>query len=285
MTEKLQATQILSYLYLGSKADAKNKSRLKKLNIKYILNCTPTRSVDPDNGCPNFFEKDPDMGIVYRRIPIFDNRGENVLTHMAAACAFIESGKHYGNVLVHCHKGVSRSASFVIGYLMQYQELTVDEALAHLKACRPIVNPNSAFLEQLRTYQPPPLPDSSFTFSSSKKSKTDSTKQGSENPSSDDMCPSVGPSSGAGVPPIGPSVGPYSDVVPPVGPSIGPPVGPPVGPSVGPPVGPSVGPPVGPSVVFSEADSLSVGPSKITSDGSSNVVQDTLGPAAKRQKI
>jgi hypothetical protein len=63
---------------------------------------------------------------------------------------FISHGKHYGNVLVHCMRGVSRSASFVMGHLMMDRELTLLEAVAHVKACRSVVQPNEAFMLQLR---------------------------------------------------------------------------------------------------------------------------------------
>lgn len=142
-------SQILSYLYLGNKSAAKNKQLLIKHKIKYVLNCTPTRTADPENGCPNYYEKE--RLFVYRRIPIFDNRGEDMLSYMGQACSFIDEGQHYGNVLVHCHKGISRSASFVIGYLMSKKDFTMQEALTHVQSCRSIVQPNSSFLMQLGT--------------------------------------------------------------------------------------------------------------------------------------
>jgi len=143
---------VLGYLYIGGKSDAKDKAKLQKMGIKYILNCTPPRTLDRENGCPNFYEKE--KSFVYKRISIFDNKGEDILSHLETAYNFIEEGKHYGKVLVHCHKGVSRSASFVIGYLMKKNEFTFDEALAHVQSCRPVVQPNTSFLQQLRTYQP-----------------------------------------------------------------------------------------------------------------------------------
>jgi protein-tyrosine phosphatase len=143
---------VLGYLYLGGKLDAKDKEKLQKMGIKYILNCTPPRTLDKENGCPNYYEKE--KSFVYKRIPIFDNKGEDITSHLDAAYAFIEEGKHYGKVLVHCHKGVSRSASFVIGYLMRKNEFTFDEALAHVQMCRSVVQPNTAFVEQLRMYSP-----------------------------------------------------------------------------------------------------------------------------------
>lgn len=152
MSELTQPTQVLGYLFLGGKAAAKSKDALQQLNIKYILNCTPRRTEDRENGCPSFFEKE--QLFTYKRIPIFDNRGEDILSYMDDAFRFIEEGKHYGNVLVHCHKGVSRSASFVIGYLMRKNGFTCDEALCFLQGLRPAVQPNESFLEQLRRYQP-----------------------------------------------------------------------------------------------------------------------------------
>jgi protein-tyrosine phosphatase len=41
----------------------------------------------------------------YKRIPIFDNKGEEILSHMDKAIAFIIQAKHYGNILVHCNQG------------------------------------------------------------------------------------------------------------------------------------------------------------------------------------
>ena len=49
--------EILPFLYLGSKNAAKNKGLLRKKNIKFILNCTPSREEDPLAGQPNFFAK------------------------------------------------------------------------------------------------------------------------------------------------------------------------------------------------------------------------------------
>mmetsp|Transcript_1010 Transcript_1010/g.1287 ORF Transcript_1010/g.1287 Transcript_1010/m.1287 type:complete len:445 (-) Transcript_1010:182-1516(-) len=144
-------SKILDFLYLGSKNTAKSKGLLKSLNIKYILNVTPPRSVDPNAGCPNFFEKNREF--TYKRVAIFDNRGESVLAHLPGCIAFMDQGKHYGNVLVHCNKGVSRSTSMVLGYLMKRQGMSYDEALAYVKARRPEVQPNDAFEAQLRQYQ------------------------------------------------------------------------------------------------------------------------------------
>lgn len=164
-----EPTRILKHVYIGSQHDAKRRQVLAKLKITHILNCTPPRSVDPLSGVPSYFDKDKD--IVYRRISIFDNAGEDILGKMDSAVDFIDCAKHYGAVLVHCKKvyscgrcllklydhhnlmqGVSRSASFVIGYLMKMNEFSLAEALEYVQARRPEVNPNPAFMDQLREY-------------------------------------------------------------------------------------------------------------------------------------
>jgi len=54
--------------------------------------------------------------------------------------------------LVHCFAGHSRSASFVIAYLMKYYEMTYDDALEFVQKKRETVSPNDGFVTQLRSY-------------------------------------------------------------------------------------------------------------------------------------
>lgn len=196
MSESKGPSKILGYLYLGGKQDAKAKSLLQQLKIKYILNVTPPRSVDPESGCPSFFEKE--KSFVYSRIPVFDNRGEDLLQYMDQSFRFIEEGKHYGGVLVHCHKGVSRSSTFVIGYLMKNNEMSLDEALDFVKSIRPIIMPNLAFMAQLEAYE--------ILLDKERGPKIKTSESPSHNcPSSGTIVCDIGPS-------IGPSLGPKIDV-------------------------------------------------------------------------
>jgi protein-tyrosine phosphatase len=56
------------------------------------------------------------------------------------------------NVVINCQAGVSRSASFVIGYLIR-RGLSYDNSYELLKSCRPIIKPNRGFIEQLKHYE------------------------------------------------------------------------------------------------------------------------------------
>lgn len=53
-----------------------------------------------------------------------------------------------GKVLVHCHVGVSRSATLVLAYLMLKQNLTLVEAICAVKESLGVI-PNRGFLRQL----------------------------------------------------------------------------------------------------------------------------------------
>lgn len=53
-----------------------------------------------------------------------------------------------GNIFIHCHQGVSRSASLVLAYLMIYKNMSLKQAIQQVASKRYIF-PNDGFLEQL----------------------------------------------------------------------------------------------------------------------------------------
>jgi rhodanese-related sulfurtransferase len=57
-------------------------------------------------------------------------------------------------ILVHCHAGVSRSASAVIDYVASSFQISAHEAMARVKQSRKIVDPNPGFLAQLEKLHP-----------------------------------------------------------------------------------------------------------------------------------
>ena len=58
-----------------------------------------------------------------------------------------------GVVLVHCHAGISRSATICIAYLMYHKCLTLEQAYDYLKARRSLIAPNLNFMRQLLEYE------------------------------------------------------------------------------------------------------------------------------------
>lgn len=53
------------------------------------------------------------------------------------------------NVFVHCAAGISRSSSFVIGFIMKKYGMTFGEGFSYVKEKRNFINPNSGFRDQL----------------------------------------------------------------------------------------------------------------------------------------
>ena len=82
-------------------------------------------------------------------------------SHFNAAFEFIDTALENKNintknrkniVFVHCRMGKSRSAAFVIGYLMSRLNLSLDNAYKHVKNRRVTINPNH-FMPQLSQYE------------------------------------------------------------------------------------------------------------------------------------
>jgi protein-tyrosine phosphatase len=67
---------------------------------------------------------------------------------------FIDSHRQNGRtVFVHCRNGVSRSGMVVVAYLMWEHGWTRDDALKFAREKRPIVRPNTAFMDQLADWE------------------------------------------------------------------------------------------------------------------------------------
>ncbi len=55
-----------------------------------------------------------------------------------------------GGCLVHCQAGVSRSASFIIAFVMKRIKCSLEQAYTFVKQRRPMVFPNFGFQHQLK---------------------------------------------------------------------------------------------------------------------------------------
>ncbi|CAL4137324.1 unnamed protein product, partial [Meganyctiphanes norvegica] len=94
----------------------------------------------------------PHLKAIRNAFLVDDVAHSDLVSFFSSAADFIEDGQRKGNVLVHCHFGVSRSATLVACFLMRKYKITVDEALYRIKIKRPSIGPNKGFISQMLLY-------------------------------------------------------------------------------------------------------------------------------------
>jgi hypothetical protein len=144
--EKISVNEIIPHLYLGNKYAAINKNFLIRNNIKGIINVATGVNVDFDQS------KFPWIDYL-NNVKIHDRPDVILSTNYKKIFDFIDDKiyNHQQNVLIHCSRGISRSASYVIAYLMKKFQMKFQEAYDYVKMMRPIINPNQGFITQLKS--------------------------------------------------------------------------------------------------------------------------------------
>ncbi|KAF9463804.1 protein-tyrosine phosphatase-like protein [Collybia nuda] len=130
---------IIPGLYLGNAFSGLSESRLKKHGITHILSVASVYYV-------------PEGLLERKSVEFDDNADVDLMVHFTKTNAYISNALEKGGVLVHCLRGVSRSATVVAAYLMATRRLSYQEAVDFIKSRRPMVNPNPGFIRQLELY-------------------------------------------------------------------------------------------------------------------------------------
>lgn len=138
--------QVLDRVWIGGHSTATNESFMRENNIGLIVNCT--RHV------PSPFRDD----IATYRIPIDDHPEWKSLfqQHLRIVAQQIHTvlTESHQSVLVHCHAGVSRSATVVGAYLIIYRDFSVDDAIGTIQARKPeTFRPSPIFKDILQNIQ------------------------------------------------------------------------------------------------------------------------------------
>ena len=130
------------FLYISGYKTASTASDLQSMKITNIINCS-------GDLCENLSFS----GINYLTLNIRDNVSENIECLFFKCINYINEAKEKkGRVLIHCYKGVSRSVSILISYLIYLYKWTYDEAFDLVQSKRSIANPNIGFYLQLKTF-------------------------------------------------------------------------------------------------------------------------------------
>ncbi|CAD8047841.1 unnamed protein product [Paramecium primaurelia] len=138
---KTNGINTYSGLYIGDIDCAKDQYLLQKLQIRAVLSVIDF----PEINLPEQY--------IHSKISIPDSEDQSLLDHFPLCFNFIDENRKHTNVMVHCYAGISRSATVVLGYLMQHFEWNFDRAYQILWCLRKQILPNEGFIKQLRVYE------------------------------------------------------------------------------------------------------------------------------------
>ena len=140
--------KVFNHLYIGNIYTALNTDILEEHNIEVVVNCTTdipfleTDFIKDGYRCP--LEDDKSKEQIDNMLASFDSILDIIRKH-------IENNQ---NVFIHCRAGVQRSATIVVGYLMKYNQMSLERAMTYLKHIRDCVfYPQANFIESLKTYE------------------------------------------------------------------------------------------------------------------------------------
>lgn len=138
------AHQVDANVFIGGFLAAANPEFVRAAGIKHIV-----KLFEDDTSYPGGYHRHP--GVRYLVVRAHDRPDYDIREDAVRCLRFIREALRLGEkVLVHCHAGVSRSATVVLLHLMVHRGYDLDSALVWLKSIRPVVAPNVGFMHHLR---------------------------------------------------------------------------------------------------------------------------------------
>lgn len=139
----IEPTESLGGICVGNLKASQDPAFLKAFNIDVVLDVAGVAYQYPDQMIRHCKVVVADDHVEFDLSVFFDDCFDYIQEHRKKGC----------NVLVHCHAGISRSATIVIGYLMKYENMNLKTSLAFVLKKRPCIYPNSGFMKQLFDYE------------------------------------------------------------------------------------------------------------------------------------
>mmetsp|Transcript_10370 Transcript_10370/g.16919 ORF Transcript_10370/g.16919 Transcript_10370/m.16919 type:complete len:627 (+) Transcript_10370:481-2361(+) len=143
--EEEGCTKVLDHLYVGGlNAISKKIDCLDECGITAVVNCSSRGNLELNSRPQNLLEL---------TLNLRDKSTQDIACMFFTAIRFIEHARENGGkVLVYCMRGISRSATIVLAYLVWKFKWTYEQALAFLKTKRSKVSPNVGFCIQLISF-------------------------------------------------------------------------------------------------------------------------------------
>lgn len=137
-------SHILDYLTLGDRLHGNSERLIRDEGISHVLNVHHSCRFPPESASWRF-----------KHVPINDY-GESELfsqnSKILTKCFdFMESARAaHGKVLVHCQKGINRSPTVVIAWLIVREGWTLEKAYLHVRERRTTMSPHEKYFVQLQ---------------------------------------------------------------------------------------------------------------------------------------
>lgn len=94
------------------------------------------------------------IGVKQYMIIILDEPEAKIYKYFNKVADIINKYRNQGKrVFIHCHAGISRSASLLTSYYMKHRNMSIEESIGYIQSRRPFVRPNDGFLLQLISYE------------------------------------------------------------------------------------------------------------------------------------
>ncbi|KAI5122465.1 hypothetical protein M0805_008776 [Coniferiporia weirii] len=142
-----ECQEILPNLLLGPFQASRSLETLRKENITHIVCIRDAKEAFSVR--PRFEDQ-----FSYLVLDVEDNEEQNLIRLFPQAKQFIDAAIfNGGRVLVHCNGGISLSPAFVVMYVMQYYQMSWEDALHTVQNRRYCISPNGGFLTQIKEYE------------------------------------------------------------------------------------------------------------------------------------
>ncbi|KAF9488024.1 phosphatases II [Pleurotus eryngii] len=142
-----ECQEILPGLLLGPFVASKSLETLQSLGVTHIVCIRDAKEAFSVR--PRFPQQ-----FTYMTLDVEDNEEQNLIRLFPAAKKFIDDAiSRNGRVLVHCNGGISLSPAFVVMFVMQYYNMSWEDALHTVQNRRYCISPNGGFLTQIKEYE------------------------------------------------------------------------------------------------------------------------------------
>jgi protein-tyrosine phosphatase len=133
----IPVTQVWERLFLGGRDDAEHLVRANPFGITTVVSLCEQQVLRSN------------PGINYMHVPIADATPIPVSSFDSVIVAVAENIR-WGNVLIHCGAGVSRSPIMTAAWMHVVGYRNIDAALVEIKKLRPIISPSSILLKSVK---------------------------------------------------------------------------------------------------------------------------------------